>query len=79
MKGLFMESSRVQAAARKALMAANPLYHAWSPEQQELFRATMNDAASNRVEAVLLNELQEPAGTAENAGEECERHLLVHR
>lgn len=70
MKGLFMDSSRVQAAARKALMAANPLYHAWSPEQQELFRATMDDAASDRVAAVLLSELQEPAGTAENAGEE---------
>lgn len=64
-----MESNRVQAAARKALMAADSLYHAWPPEQQELFRATMSDAASDRVSAVLLGELLGISCTAENAGE----------
>lgn len=64
-----MEPSRVQAAARKALMAADPRYHAWSPEQQERFRATMDRSARSRVEAVPLGELLGISCTAENAGE----------
>lgn len=64
-----MEPRRVQAAARKALMAANPLYHAWPPEQQELFRATMSDEIRERVAAVLLSELLGISCTPENAGE----------
>jgi len=64
-----MDNHRIRAAARKALMAADPLYHAWPSEQQELFRATMDDAASGRVAAVLLGELLDISCTAENAGE----------
>lgn len=64
-----MESSQVQAAARKALMAAHSHYHAWPPERQERFRATMNDAARDRVAAVLLSELLGIFCIAENAGE----------
>jgi len=62
-----MDDNAIRAAARKALMAAEPLYHSWSSDQQERFRATMSETASNRVDAVLLGELQGMACAPENA------------
>ncbi|MFV2056456.1 MAG: hypothetical protein ACC707_08300, partial [Thiohalomonadales bacterium] len=60
---------KVKAASRKALISANPNYYSWPEPQQERFRATMDDAAQNRVEAVLLKDLLAIKCTAENAGE----------
>lgn len=48
---------RPEIAARKALIAADPHYHAWAADQQERFRATMDVAARNRANAVLLHEM----------------------
>jgi hypothetical protein len=64
-----MNPSHIQTASRKALMAADPLYHSWSPTQQEHFRATMDEAARARVDAVLLKEILGITCTAENAHE----------
>ena len=64
-----MNKSEIIAAARKALIAADPNYYSWSEQQQELFRVTMNDAAQSRVQAVLLKSLLGIQCTAENAGE----------
>lgn len=64
-----MDDNRIRAAARKALMAAEPLYHSWPTDQQEQFRATMGKAASNRADAVLLGELQGIACAPENAAD----------
>src|SRR3546814_9347543 len=64
-----MNDHRIRAAARKALMTADPLYYAWLPEQQERFRATMDDVASDKVAAVLLRELLDISCTADNAGD----------
>ena len=50
-------TSRSEIAARKALMAADPHYHAWSADQQERFRATMDAAARSRANAVLLQDV----------------------
>ncbi len=63
----FMDDNGIKAAARKALMAADPLYHSWPADQQERFRATMDEAASNRVDAVLLGEVLGISCTTENA------------
>jgi len=62
-------TTKIQAAARKALITAAPEYFAWSAQQQEQFRATMSEAAQNKVDAVLLNEVLGIQCTAENAGE----------
>ncbi|MEX2367793.1 MAG: hypothetical protein WD601_14420, partial [Pseudohongiellaceae bacterium] len=62
-------AAQIASAARKALIAANAAYYSWSPPQQERFRATMDDAAANRVEAVLLKDLLGIECTAEKAGE----------
>ena len=64
-----MNDNRIRAAARKALMTADPLYYAWLPEQQERFRATMDDVASDKVAAILLRELLDISCTADNAGD----------
>lgn len=64
-----MTPSKITAAARKALIATDPLYHSWPPEQQEEFRATLDQAARKRVCAVLLREIKGLACTAENASE----------
>jgi hypothetical protein len=64
-----MDAVTIKAAARKALIAADPGYYSWTPEQQERFRATMNDASENRVEAVLLHDLLGISCTPENAGD----------
>lgn len=64
-----MNIANIKAAARKALIAANPDYHAWPQAQQEQFRATMDDAANSRVDTVLLNDLLGIQCNAENADE----------
>jgi len=61
--------TQIKAAARKALMAADSLYYSWPIDQQERFRATMDEAAVARVDAVLLNEILGIACTAEKADE----------
>lgn len=50
-------SSKILAAVRKALMAADAGYHSWPAQQQERFRATMNEQAQNRADSVLLNDI----------------------
>jgi len=62
-----MDKSKIKIAARKALIAADPNYYSWPEQQQEQFRATMDDAAQSRVEAVLLKDLLGIQCTAENA------------
>ncbi len=64
-----MDTSKIKTAARKALITADHNYYSWPKRQQEQFRATMDDAAQSRVEAVLLKDLQGVQCTAENAGE----------
>jgi hypothetical protein len=64
-----MDKARIHAAARKALMTADKNYYSWSAQQQEHFRATMDDGAQSRVEAVLLKELMGIRCTAKDAGE----------
>ncbi len=64
-----MNITRIKAAARKALIAANPDYHAWPQTQQEQFRASMDDATNNRVDSALLNDLLRIQCNAENAGD----------
>lgn len=64
-----MDDTRIKTAARKALMAADPLYHSWPSDRQEQFRATMGEAARDKVAAVLLGELLDIACTPENAGD----------
>jgi len=64
-----MNATQTKAAARKALMAADSLYYSWPTDQQERFRAAMDEAAAARVRAVLLNEILGIACTAEKASE----------
>jgi len=64
-----MDAVKITAAARKALIAADPGYYSRIPEQQERFRATMNEAAESRVEAVLLHDLLGISCTPKNAGD----------
>lgn len=40
--------SSIHAAARKALIAADAGYFSWPEQQQERFRATMNEQAQSR-------------------------------
>lgn len=64
-----MDKVKINAAARKELIAADQNYYAWPEQQQERFRATMDAAAQSRVEAVLLKTLLGIQCTAENVGE----------
>lgn len=64
-----MNFSTITAASRKALMVADPQYHAWPAEQQERFRASMDEAARKRIKAVLLREIKDIDCTVENVEE----------
>ena len=64
-----MDKSKIKTAARKALIAADPDYYSWPEQQQEQFRATMDDTAQSRVEAVLLKNLLGIQCTTKNASE----------
>lgn len=50
-------ASTIHAAARKALIAADAGYYSWPEQQQERFRATMNEQAQSRVDSVLLKDI----------------------
>ena len=52
-----IDKNKIAAAARKALIAADPLYHSWSPQKQEHYRATKNEDAQRKVRRILLNDL----------------------
>ncbi len=47
----------IEAAARRALIAADPAYYSWVRERQEHFRATMDGDARYRVQRSLLASL----------------------
>jgi len=66
-----MNKSKIKPASRKALIAANKNYYSWSTEQQEKFRATMDETAQNKVESVILNSLFGFKSTVKNASEIC--------
>lgn len=63
------DTVKIKNAANKALIAADAEYHSWTSQQQERFRATMDEAVQNRVNAVLLKEILGIQCAAENAGE----------
>lgn len=52
------DKSAIEAAARRALIAADPAYHSWSHEQQEIFRSMMDDDARYRIRRSLLASLR---------------------
>ena len=52
-----VDKAKIIAVAQRALIAADSLYFSWSVEQQEHFRATMNDDARIRVQRTLLDGL----------------------
>src|SRR5690606_38467520 len=70
--------NKIKSVAAKALIAAHPLYHTWSREEQEHFRAKLDQAAQNRVDAILLKEIHNIQCTAENAGK-IWRHLPLSK
>lgn len=63
-----MDLLKIKNAANKALIAADAEYHSWPSQQQEYFRATMNEAAQNRVDTVLLKEIHGVQSTPESVG-----------
>lgn len=62
-----MDKSKIKAAARKALIAADHKYYSWPEQQQEQFRATVSEDAQKKIEAVLLKNILGIKCTAENA------------
>jgi len=52
-----INKKQIISASRKALMAADAHYFAWPIEQQEHFRATMNESSRVRIRQVLLSSL----------------------
>ena len=64
-----LDQTEIQAAARRALIAADGLYFSWTAEDQERFRATMSKDAMRKVRCVLLNRLLGIQCTTENADE----------
>ncbi|MCB1758645.1 MAG: hypothetical protein KDI68_02535 [Gammaproteobacteria bacterium] len=52
-----LDRQKLMVAARKALIAADAHYYAWTPQEQERFRATMGEDASRRIQCVLLDDL----------------------
>ncbi|MEE9339682.1 MAG: hypothetical protein V3U87_16530 [Methylococcaceae bacterium] len=49
--------TEVTAAARKALILADPLYYSWPEKKQEKFRVTMDEKTRQKVEMFLLDSL----------------------
>lgn len=64
-----MDANKIKNIANKALMAADPHYHSWSAQKQEVFRATMGETTSRRVDVVLLKEILDIQCTTENIRE----------
>jgi hypothetical protein len=56
-KSFPVNKKAIVAAAQKALIAADSQYFAWTPEQQEHFRANMNEEACTRAKQILLRSL----------------------
>ena len=54
-----LDRRKILAAARKALIAANAHYYAWTTQERERFRATMDEDARRRIQCVLLDELHD--------------------
>ena len=52
-----LDRQKLLVAARKALIAADAYYYAWTAQEQERFRATMGEDASHRIQRVLLDDL----------------------
>ncbi len=52
-----LDKSKILSAARKALIAADEKYYAWTPDKQEHFRANMSNHAHRKVQCVLLDSL----------------------
>ena len=52
------DKSAIVAAARRALIAVDTAYYSWSHEQQEVFRATMDDDARFFIRRSLLASLR---------------------
>ena len=52
-----LDRQKLLVAARKALIAADAHYFAWTPEEQERFRATMGKDERRRIQRVLLDDL----------------------
>ena len=52
-----LDKTLIQAAARRALIAADGQYFSWTAEDQEHFRATMSKNAKRKVQCVLLDSL----------------------
>ena len=52
-----IDKTQVVLAARKALMVADSHYFAWPVQQQERFRATMNEKTRQKIQRVLLDHL----------------------
>ena len=54
-----LDRQKILVAARKALIAANAHYYAWTTHEQERFRATLGEDARRRIQCVLLDELHD--------------------
>ena len=52
-----LDRQKLLVAARKALIAADAYYYAWTPEEQERFRATMGEDVRGKIQCVLLDDL----------------------
>ena len=64
-----LDRKRILTAARKALMVADNAYHAWSPDKQERFRATMGKEMRGKIQCVLLGDLFDIKGSIEQLDE----------
>ena len=64
-----LDRTRIQAAARRALIAADGQYFSWTVEDQERFRATMSEDARRKAQCVLLDTLLDTQCTTENVDE----------
>ena len=53
----YLDKIKIISAARKALIAADAHYYAWSPCEQERFRATMGNETRRKIQCVLLDDL----------------------
>ena len=52
-----LDRKQILTAARKALIVADAHYYAWTAQEQEYFRATMNDEVQRKIQCVLLGSL----------------------
>ncbi len=62
-----LDKNIIRAAARKALIAADPHYYAWPAAKQEQFRASMTKSARKKMDSVLLSNVLNISCTPEEA------------